>query len=97
MQPTSPTRVPKYRLHNAWGLGVVRINGKDIYLGKHGTPEGQAEYRRVVAEWLAVGGLVTPGERPSGSEWVNGLTINELVLGLRDILTLRTDAIGDEA
>lgn len=81
MRSTASTRVPRYRLHKTWGLGVVRINGKDVYLGKYGTPESQAEYRRVVAEWLAAGGLVTPGSGPTGAATADGLTVNELVLG----------------
>lgn len=72
MRTSSSTRVPKYRVHKTWGLGVVRINGKDGYLGKYGTPESQAEYRRVVAEWLASGGLVTPGAEPAGAATAEG-------------------------
>jgi integrase len=60
LKPSS--RVPKYRLHKPKGLGVVRLNGRDIYLGKHGTPESHAEYRRVIAEWLASGTVATPAK-----------------------------------
>ncbi len=31
-------RVPKYRLHRPTGQAVVTLNGRDTYLGKHGTP-----------------------------------------------------------
>ena len=50
MRTSSSSRVPKYLVHKTWGLGVVRINGKDVYLDKYGTPESQAEYRRVVGD-----------------------------------------------
>ncbi|MFT3686416.1 MAG: tyrosine-type recombinase/integrase [Phycisphaerales bacterium] len=53
MFPRNGSRIPKYRLHKATGYGVVRLNGRDIYLGKHGTPESHTEYKRVIAEWLA--------------------------------------------
>ena len=46
-------RVPSYRLHKPSGRAVVRLNGRDIYLGKHGTPESHAEYERVISQWLA--------------------------------------------
>jgi len=43
-------------LHKPTRLGVVRLNGRDIYLGRHGTPESRAEYQRVIAQWIAGGG-----------------------------------------
>ncbi len=49
------SKVPDYRLHKATGLAVVTLNGKDCYLGKHGTPESRAEYDAKIAEWLACG------------------------------------------
>jgi hypothetical protein len=47
--------VPKYCLHKARGLGVVRLSGRDFYLGPYGTPESLECYNRVVNEWLANG------------------------------------------
>ena len=41
-----------YRLHRPSGQGVVRLDGRDIYLGKHNTPESRAKYERTIAEWL---------------------------------------------
>lgn len=46
------SHIPAYRLHST-GQGVVRLDGRDIYLGKHGTAESRERYNRVVAEWLA--------------------------------------------
>jgi hypothetical protein len=34
--------VPKYRLHRPTGLAVVRLSGRDVYLGAYGSPEGEA-------------------------------------------------------
>ena len=48
----SKKRTPRYLLHKATGQARVRINGKDLYLGKHGSPESRAKYDEVVAEWL---------------------------------------------
>lgn len=47
------TRIPKYRLHKATGQAFVQINGRRRYLGKHGSPESEEKYRRVIAEHLA--------------------------------------------
>jgi hypothetical protein len=46
-------RVPKYSLYKASGKVVVRIAGKDHYLGPYGTPESREAYQRLVAEWNA--------------------------------------------
>ena len=45
--------VPCYRLHRPSGRAVVTLNGKDVYLGAHDSPESRTEYQRVVGEWLA--------------------------------------------
>lgn len=49
-------RTPKYRHHKAKGLAVVTIAGRDIYLGKYGSPASKEEYRRLVAEYVQSGG-----------------------------------------
>lgn len=46
---------PKYCLHRASGQAVVTIQGRDFYLGPHGTQAGKTEYDRLVGEWLAHG------------------------------------------
>jgi hypothetical protein len=42
--------IPSYRLHKPTGQEVVTFGGKDQYLGRYGTPDGRAEYDRLVAE-----------------------------------------------
>lgn len=53
---------PAYRLHKATGQAVVTIDGRDHYLGQHGTPESRAAYERLVIEWKQHG--TTPKTRP---------------------------------
>ena len=48
-------RNPKYRKHRASGQAVVTLNGRDVYLGPHGTAASRQEYDRVLGEWLARG------------------------------------------
>jgi integrase len=50
---------PKYRHHKARNLAVVRIEGKDHYLGRYGSEESKAEYHRLLADWRA--GLLRVG------------------------------------
>ena len=44
---------PSYRHHKARGLAVVRIEGKDHYLGPYDSPESWEEYHRLVADYLS--------------------------------------------
>lgn len=50
---TISIRQPKYRFHKARNCAVVTIQGTDLYLGKHGSPEAWEKYHRLVAEWMA--------------------------------------------
>ena len=66
--------VPSYCLHRASGQAVVRINGKDHYLGPHNSPESEERYRRLIAEFLTMGSVSAPSKRGRV-----GLTVNELL------------------
>lgn len=50
----SPTP-PALRHHKPSGRACVRIDGRDIYLGRFGTPEATAAYFRLVAEYTSSG------------------------------------------
>ncbi len=57
--PREPLRrVPSYRRHKPTGQAVVTLNGRDIYLGKHGTAASRGAYDRMIGEWLAAGRCV---------------------------------------
>lgn len=58
-------RVPSYCHHKSSGRAVVRLNGKDHYLGAYGSPESHAEYQRLIDRWLATNGAraVTKAEQ----------------------------------
>ena len=65
------SRTPQYRLHKPSGQAVVTLDGRDIYLGKFGSPASRAEYDPLVGEWLASGRRL-----PAASD----VTVNELLL-----------------
>ncbi len=72
--------VPKYRHYKPKNLGVVRIDGRDIYLGKFGSPDSYEKYHRLLAERYArgpVGVLSSPEDGPKSEV----LTITELCVG----------------
>jgi len=74
MLHTKPPRIPSYRLYRRTGQAVVTIDGRDFYLGEHGTVASRQEYDRLVSEWLARGrrGAATGESTP-------GITIVELI------------------
>ena len=47
--------LPAIVVHKPTGQAVVTVDGRDVYLGKHGTPASRDAYDRVVGEWLANG------------------------------------------
>jgi integrase len=57
-------RIPKMCRHRASGRAVVRLLGKDYYLGKWGTPEAESAYHRLIAEHLAAGPRVVSAAVP---------------------------------
>ena len=48
-------RIPSYRHHKPTDRARVTVNGQDIWLGKWNSPESKTKYKRVIAEWLALG------------------------------------------
>jgi len=49
--PSRSPRIPSYRLHKPSGKSVVTIDGRDIYLGTHGSSESHARYHDEIARW----------------------------------------------
>lgn len=46
-------KVPAYRLHKATGQAVVTLKGRQVYLGRHDTPQSQQRYHQICADLLA--------------------------------------------
>ena len=65
-------RVPKLSRH-ATGQAVVRLCGKDHYVGPFGSAEAQARYDALIAEWLSRGRVLAQAD-------ADELSVNELVL-----------------
>jgi integrase len=71
--------VPGLSHHKGSGLGVVRLNGRDVYCGRFGSAEWQANYHRTIGEWLANGRRM-PDHSGNDAPGPEDLTINELAL-----------------
>ena len=70
MSRTAGASTPRYRHHKPSGQAVVTIDGRDFYLGTHGTKQSREDYDRLIGEWLANGRRLA---RTAGCD----LTINE--------------------
>ena len=77
--PRKPGKVPSYCLHKHSGRAVVRIDGRDHYLGLFGSPASHKRYEQLVAEWRA-------SQRPVGfpagkiGNSVPTYSVNEFIL-----------------
>jgi len=57
--PRLQDRTPNYRKHKASGQAIVTLNGRDHYLGPHGSAASRREYDRLISEWMANGRLLS--------------------------------------
>jgi integrase len=73
------SRLPKYRHYKPKDLAVVRLDGKDHYLGSYDSEASREKYRRLVAEWFASGPSAQLGSLVA-AEPVGGPTVSELIL-----------------
>lgn len=72
--PALVRSIPTNRKHRASGQAVVSLNGRDFYLGPHGTKASQLEYDRLIGEWLQQGRQIHPA--PDGGQ----LSVVELMV-----------------
>lgn len=55
MSTSGTPHIPSYRPHKATGQARVTIEGKDYYLGRYGSPESRAKYKRLIAQYCKAG------------------------------------------
>jgi hypothetical protein len=73
-----PPLIPKYRHYRPKNFAVVRIDGRDHYLGAYNPEESRERYRRLIAEWLATKS-VDPA-RGDGPPATLDVSVNEILL-----------------
>src|SRR5512135_2905682 len=76
--PEPKIRLPKYRHYKPKDLAVVRIDGRDVYLGKYNSPESRERYNQVLAGWLTTGSAPVPASSKSADS--DATTVNEVIL-----------------
>lgn len=70
---------PRYRRHKATGQAVVRLQGRDVYLGKYNSAASREAYRRFIAQWSQHG-----GQLPIAS---HAITVTELIVSYMQFAT----------
>lgn len=78
--PRRSGKVPSYTKHKASGQAVVRINGKDHYLGVYGTSESHDAYQRIVAEWRVTQIEASHATGATAKDNSSALTVNAVIL-----------------
>jgi integrase len=78
--PARSTRIPSYRHYRPKDLAVVRIDGRDHYLGKYDSPESRQRYHRLIAEWLASADRSPATADPAQARPAPPLEIKDLIL-----------------
>ena len=73
-------KIPEYRLHKSSGRAVVTIEGRDIYLGPHGSPESRDLYLKTLSKHFSGVEVEQPARKRTIEAVPVGLTVNELVL-----------------
>lgn len=82
--PRKALGVPSYCLHKASGQAVVRVGGRDVYLGPFGSEESKNEYTRVLAE-CQVRRKEQAAEAATLMETVDpSMTLSEVLMRYRD-------------
>ncbi len=73
----SHLRIPKMSHHKASDQAIVRLTGRDFYLGPWKSQAARNEYDRLIAEWLA-------GGRRNASAHTDGIVISEMLAAFWD-------------
>lgn len=61
-------RPPKYGRHKASGQACVYVNGREVYLGKYGSPKSHQRYRDFLAEWRTDQAVIEKEEAAQATE-----------------------------
>ncbi len=79
------SKPPKYRLHKVRNLAVVRIDGRDYYLGRYDSPESWEKYYRLLTERASNSARPDALTGAAGHAAVSKVpTVAELVLAYAD-------------
>ena len=69
---------PAYRHHKRTGQAVVTVNGRDVYLGKHGTKKSRERYSEIIARLDDP--TATPADVVARTPPASIVTVNDAIL-----------------
>ncbi|QOV90203.1 hypothetical protein [Humisphaera borealis] len=72
--PKLSSHIPKYSRHQR-GQAFVKVDGRQIWLGRYGDPASREKYDRFVAQWLANGRVLLPLVAPAPTSTVRNLLV----------------------
>ena len=64
--PRPKSLKPAFCCHKSSGRAFVKLDGKRIYLGRHGSQESKDAYDRAIGEWISRGRLAPPTPEIAG-------------------------------
>ena len=80
MSVTRKRRTPALVHHKPTGQARVRIGGRDFHLGRFGSPEAEAAYHRLLADWRETGVVPPTAAAAKLTPNLDGPTVDEVVL-----------------
>ncbi|NNJ25906.1 hypothetical protein [Alienimonas chondri] len=80
MSVTRKRRTPALVHHTPTGKARVRIGGRDFCLGSSGSPEAEAAYHRLLADWRETGVVPPTTNAAKASPDPDGVTVAEVIL-----------------
>lgn len=90
--PSSAASIPAYRRHKKPGKeadrAYVTIGGRQVYLGRHDSPESLQKYDRLITEYLANGRVASPADAAE-------LSINEILLAYLQFASVEYQTDGE--
>jgi integrase len=79
--PRKSGKVPAYVRHKASGQAVVRIGGRDHYLGVYGTDASHEKYERLIAQWRAMRRADVEPSAAIGRDNYGALSVDAVLVG----------------
>src|SRR5690349_1836603 len=94
--PSSLTRQPKYRHFKLRNLAVVRLDGKDFYLGEYDSKESWEKYYQLLANWKRNSGLVATPQPDPQSGFIGVSCVIEAYINFAKKYYAKNDPVGKE-
>ena len=93
---SSSARQPKHGHFKPPNLAVVRLDGKDHYLGKYDSKQSWEKYYQLLADWKRNAGLVATPEPDPQSGFIGVSCVIEAYINFAKKYCTKNDSAGKE-